>query len=82
MRSQEYEITTITKCNHYKTTSKTAHLNQGSFQSSLPRLQATGGAGRGPGAGRTPSSGTSGGPRSNRGGTGGNGSSRLPSNLN
>jgi len=60
-------------------TSNTAHLNQGSFQSSLPRLHATGGAGRGPAVGCTLSSGPSAGPRSNRGG---NGSSRLPSNLN
>jgi len=38
-----------------------------------------GGAGKGPAVGRTPSSGPSAGPRSNRGG--GNGKSRLPSNL-
>lgn len=59
-------------------TSTVAHLNHGSFQSSLLRLQATGGAGNGP-AGRTPSRGPSGGPRSNRGN--GKGNSRLPSNL-
>jgi len=59
-----------------------AYLSQGSFQSSLPRLQATGGAGRGPGTGRMLStSGGGGGPRSNRTG-GGGGNSLLPSNLN